>query len=69
MPSKICMSDIQKARALELFKAHFTAKKAASLFSFGYGTLRNLWRGFENAGIVKYNRMDLVGDKFASRQN
>jgi len=54
------MSNEEKSFALELFKAHYTAKEAASYFSFGYATLRNLWRGFEFAEIKKYNRMELI---------
>ena len=54
------MSEDDKDFALELFRAHFTAKEAATCFPFGYATLRNLWRGYENAGVEKYDRMDLM---------
>ena len=54
------MSGNDKEFAQELFKAHFTAKEAATFFSFGYNTLRNLWRGYEDAGVEKYDRLDLM---------
>lgn len=54
------MSNKDKDFALELYKAHFAAKEAATFFPFGYNTIRNLWRGYENAGIEKYDRMDLI---------
>ena len=57
---KIQMSKNDKSFAMELFKAHFTAKEAATFFSFGYHTLRNLWRGYEDAGVERYDRMDLI---------
>jgi len=63
MSTKNYMSIEDKQKALELFKAHYTAKEAANFFSFGYATLRNLWRGFEFAGIEKYDRMDLINAK------
>lgn len=57
---KIKMSEEDKNFALELFKAHYTAKEATEYFPFGYQTIRNLWRGFEFAKIQKYDKMDLI---------
>ena len=57
---KLRMSKDEKSFALELFKAHFTAKEAVAFFPFGYHTLRNLWRSFEDFEIEKYDRMDLI---------
>lgn len=54
------MSEKEKEYAKELYKAHFTAKEAALSFSFGYATLRNLWRAFEIAEIEQYDRRDLI---------
>jgi len=57
---RLRMSEDDKDFAMELFKAHYTAKEAATFFSFGYNTIRNLWRGYEDARVEKYDRMDLV---------
>lgn len=54
------MSKDDRNFALELFKAHFTAKEATTFFPFGYHTLRNLFRSFEDFEIEKYDRMDLI---------
>jgi len=56
----IIMSKEEKSFAMELFKAHFNAKEAAAFFPSSYQTLRNLWRGYENAGVERYDRMDLI---------
>ena len=57
---KLRMTKEEKSFALELYKAHYTAKEASEFFPFGYHTLRNLWRSFEDFEIEKYDRMDLV---------
>jgi len=54
------MSKEERDFALELFKAHFTAKEASAFFPFGYHTIRNFYRSFEDFGIEKYDRMDLI---------
>jgi len=57
---KMFMSQDQKDFAKELYKAHFTAKEAATFFPFGYATIRGLWRGFDSVEIQKYDRLDLI---------
>ena len=53
----------------ELYKAHFTAKEAATMVPFGYGCLLSRWHMFKYAGIKKYDRFDLIeGETIANAQ-
>ena len=60
MAPRNTMSKKEKQTALEMFKAHYSAKETAKYFSFGYATIRGLFRGYENADIKKYDRTLLI---------
>ena len=54
------LTNKEKAYALELYKAHFTATEAQRYFPVGYGTISNLWRGFTALQVEKYNRLGML---------
>ena len=48
---------------LNYYLCHFTAKEVEELTRFSYPTIRGYFRGFEVAGVKKYNRLNLLPEE------
>ena len=50
----------EREMLINLFKCHFNSREVEAQTRFSYQVIRNLFRGFEAAGIEKYDRMNLL---------
>jgi len=54
------MTDKQKQLVKELYQAYFTAKEVSHVMPFSYATIQGLYRGFEQAKVIKHDRFNLT---------
>ena len=59
----------EKQMILEMYKAHYSVKEVQSVFqSHSYGTFSMMFRGYTNAGIEKYDRMQLIENELDNQE-
>jgi len=53
----------EKETMLNLYKCHFTSREVEERMRFSYQTIRTYFRGFEMAGVEKFNRLNLIPEE------
>ena len=49
-----------KEMILEMYKAHYNAKEVTNILPFSYSTIIAMYRVFDDLGIEKYDRLQLI---------